>query len=140
VSQADRANNAFDRLDGRVVSASVNVYTTDYHSYRTGERASGGPVRAGARYLVGERGPEEFVPAVSGTIIPNHQLRSSSASLASYTVGGGGGAGGGPGGPSSLQLAATFVLPSGEVVHKQLITYSLNTGRTPAQLFPDSSR
>jgi TP901 family phage tail tape measure protein len=96
VSQADRANNAFDRLDGRVVTASINVYTTDYHSYRTGERASGGPVRAGARYLVGERGPEEFVPAVSGTIIPNHQLRSSGASLASYTVGGGmGGAGGG---------------------------------------------
>jgi hypothetical protein len=44
------------------------------------------------------------------------------------------------GGPQSLQLAATFVLPSGEVVHKQLITYALNTGRQPAQLFPAVSR
>jgi hypothetical protein len=43
-------------------------------------------------------------------------------------------------GPSTLQLAATFVLPSGEVSHRQLITYALNTGRTPAQLFPDSAR
>jgi len=44
------------------------------------------------------------------------------------------------GGPSTLQLAATFVLPSGETVHKQLITYALNTGRQPAQLFPAVSR
>lgn len=44
------------------------------------------------------------------------------------------------GGSSTLQLAATFVLPSGEVVHKQLVTYALNTGRSPGQLFPASSR
>lgn len=44
------------------------------------------------------------------------------------------------GGPSTLQLAATFVLPSGEVSHRQLITYALNTGRQPADLFPASSR
>jgi ribosome-associated translation inhibitor RaiA len=46
----------------------------------------------------------------------------------------------GGGGPGTLQLAATFVLPSGEVVHKQLITYATNTGRQPAQLFPAVSR
>lgn len=33
-----------------------------------GARAAGGPVRAGASYLVGERGPELFMPAVSGAI------------------------------------------------------------------------
>jgi hypothetical protein len=37
-------------------------------------RATGGPVGAGQAYLVGERGPEVFVPAQSGTIIPNHAL------------------------------------------------------------------
>jgi len=36
-----------------------------------GARAAGGPVAAGSLYLVGERGPELFVPNVSGMIIPN---------------------------------------------------------------------
>jgi hypothetical protein len=38
--------------------------------YRAG-RASGGPVGAGMPYLVGERGPELFVPAMSGAIVAN---------------------------------------------------------------------
>lgn len=33
--------------------------------------AAGGPVTAGMPYLVGERGPELFVPSASGTVIPN---------------------------------------------------------------------
>ena len=37
-------------------------------------RAAGGPVSAGTTYLVGERGPELFMPAGSGTIIPNNKL------------------------------------------------------------------
>ena len=36
--------------------------------------AMGGPVTAGSPYLVGERGPELFVPDASGSIIPNHDL------------------------------------------------------------------
>jgi len=40
-----------------------------------GARASGGPVTAGRTYLVGERGPELFVPNASGTIIPNGALQ-----------------------------------------------------------------
>ena len=35
---------------------------------RTGARAGGGPVMGGAPYLVGENGPEIFVPGSSGTI------------------------------------------------------------------------
>jgi TP901 family phage tail tape measure protein len=37
----------------------------------SGHPAIGGPVIAGKRYMVGERGPEEFVPQSSGRIIPN---------------------------------------------------------------------
>lgn len=37
-------------------------------------RAAGGPLRAGQLSLVGERGPELFVPNVGGTVIPNHRL------------------------------------------------------------------
>jgi hypothetical protein len=36
-----------------------------------GGRAMGGPVSSGTAYVVGERGPELFVPGKSGTIIPN---------------------------------------------------------------------
>lgn len=34
-------------------------------------RAEGGPVSAGMPYVVGERGPEVFVPGSAGTVVPN---------------------------------------------------------------------
>ena len=37
-------------------------------------KAMGGPVSAGGSFLVGEKGPELFVPQKSGTIVPNHAL------------------------------------------------------------------
>jgi hypothetical protein len=37
-------------------------------------RAAGGPVTGGSPYIVGERGPELFVPGRSGSIVPNNQL------------------------------------------------------------------
>jgi hypothetical protein len=42
-------------------------------------RAAGGPVSQNSMYMVGERGPELFVPRTSGTIVPNHALASMSA-------------------------------------------------------------
>lgn len=39
-------------------------------------RALGGPVSGGEPYLVGERGPELFVPSVSGGIVPNNSVGS----------------------------------------------------------------
>jgi hypothetical protein len=38
--------------------------------------ASGGPVRAGQAYRIGEQGPELFVPASNGYIVPNHNTGS----------------------------------------------------------------
>lgn len=38
-------------------------------------RAMGGPVVSGQPYVVGERGPELFVPRSSGTVVPNHALQ-----------------------------------------------------------------
>jgi hypothetical protein len=46
-------------------------------------RAMGGPVASGSPYVVGEKGPELFVPHASGTIVPNNKM------------GGGSGSGGG---------------------------------------------
>ncbi len=47
-------------------------------------KAMGGPVASGSPYVVGEKGPELFVPHASGTIVPNNKMGSS----------GGGGSGG----------------------------------------------
>lgn len=48
-----------------------------------GARAAGGPVSTGSSYMVGENGPELFVPSTAGRILNEHQM------------GGGGGGGGG---------------------------------------------
>lgn len=40
-----------------------------------GARAAGGPVDAGTPYLVGEQGPELFVPNAAGAIAPNAALK-----------------------------------------------------------------
>ncbi len=39
-----------------------------------GKRAGGGPVNSGSPYIVGERGPELFVPSMSGQVVPNYAM------------------------------------------------------------------
>lgn len=54
-------------------------------------RASGGPVNRNSPYVVGERGPELFVPNSSGRIIPNHALAGSAINegfVASHRISG----------------------------------------------------
>ena len=41
---------------------------------RERRRALGGPVTGGQQYMVGEQGPERFVPNQSGSIVPNNAL------------------------------------------------------------------
>ena len=70
--------------------------------FPVGERAAGGPVSSGSPYLVGERGPELFVPGHAGRIIPNASGGAAMAGGGSnisfgdiiINVQGGGGAGG----------------------------------------------
>jgi hypothetical protein len=52
----------------RILAGLVNPLTL------IGTRASGGPVMGGSPYLVGERGPELFVPSTSGSIVPNNRM------------------------------------------------------------------
>jgi lambda family phage tail tape measure protein len=49
-------------------------------------RAAGGPVTAGQPYIVGEQGPEVFLPTSSGTIIPNNRLGSNGGGGAATSV------------------------------------------------------
>jgi lambda family phage tail tape measure protein len=58
-------------------SANSSQYGLDFTGARLGQpRAAGGSVTNNTPYLVGERGPEVFVPSGSGTIIPNGQVGS----------------------------------------------------------------
>ena len=44
---------------------------SSFNQYLVPGRASGGPVSGNSPYIVGEQGPELFMPSGSGTIIPN---------------------------------------------------------------------
>ena len=52
----------------------VGKFGTLGPNYGIAQRAIGGPVSAGSPYLVGERGPELFMPSRGGSIIPNNAL------------------------------------------------------------------
>jgi hypothetical protein len=67
-------------------------------------RATGGPVSRGTPYVVGERGPELFIPDIGGTIIPN----------------GGGGGGSAPGGGIVVNVNAGMGT-SGAEVGRQIV-------------------
>jgi hypothetical protein len=48
--------------------------------------ADGGPAKAGTPYVVGEEGPELFVPNQSGTVIPNDEMTNGGSGLGGTTV------------------------------------------------------
>lgn len=62
------ADLAIERVVGGPLSALFNSAVGDRSFLRP--RADGGPVVPGGAYLVGERGPELFVPASAGSIEP----------------------------------------------------------------------
>lgn len=70
--------NAIDRIQSFASSgASLNPFSSSFKL--PGFRASGGPVSAGSPYIVGEQGPELFVPSSLGSIVPNNRLTGAGA-------------------------------------------------------------
>jgi len=69
----DRARDAYNPFPKcwRLNSLDLSMVSTSTFG---GRRASGGPVRGGTSYLVGEMGPELFTPGGSGNITPNDSL------------------------------------------------------------------
>jgi SLT domain-containing protein len=49
-------------------------------------RALGGPVMGNKPYIVGERGPEVFTPATSGSITPNNQLTGGGSTNVTFVI------------------------------------------------------
>lgn len=64
------ATNLFSMIGRAYVSSRTPEFTIP----NSGPRADGGPVDSGSAYMVGERGPELFVPRSAGAIVPNHSM------------------------------------------------------------------
>lgn len=72
------AGTEIRKFDGSKITVKTSkspagVQTVDFVS-TFGKRAAGGPVLGGSGYIVGEQGPEVFVPSQSGAIIPNNKI------------------------------------------------------------------
>jgi hypothetical protein len=87
-----KLNALMDQLAASMNRVSTITVRTVYESIGMKPMAKGGSVSANSVYLVGEKGPEIFVPGGSGSIIPNHQIASVPSMGAMGGVRGGDGA------------------------------------------------
>jgi len=103
--EAKRTLQILDETQARVDAAQSSIdagLRTAAQQYRDGKitkeqynrlllsanaRAKGGPVSANVPYLVGEKGPELFVPSGNGQIIPNNQVNSSMSIYGNVNIG-----------------------------------------------------
>ena len=81
---------AFGFITGKIDGGGGNLSAGGVQSVTVaggrGALAIGGPVQAGSPYMVGERGPEMFVPNQSGSIIPNNQVGGGSGVVVNQTI------------------------------------------------------
>ena len=88
----DLAQKALPLAGGIVKGAGVSISSTLADILARGAqitgKASGGPVQGNTPYIVGERGPELFVPNGGGSIVPNHALAGGGPSITVNIMGG----------------------------------------------------
>lgn len=73
--------NAGKGLSNLNAPVSINNPLGNLGSIGGSYRAAGGPVSANTPYIVGEKGPELFMPRNSGTIIPNNAMGGGSTNV-----------------------------------------------------------
>jgi len=71
----DGIDNLINKIKSLNVVASAKNAVSNFMGFG-GARAGGGSVFGGQAYLVGEQGPELFVPGSGGSIVPNNRLGS----------------------------------------------------------------
>jgi hypothetical protein len=76
-----KLKDAFKQMAASLIMQAIQLFVIDkitggFVSFAKGltGKAIGGPVQSGQPYMVGERGPEMFVPNQSGSIIPNKKM------------------------------------------------------------------
>ena len=112
---ANAFRNAFDRAQEyfRLVAekGSLNVNLEGFQP----RRAAGGRVTGGRPYLVGEMGPELFMPGRGGNIVPNDQLGRGGGASIVINVTAGMGANGSQIGESIVNAIRKYERTSGPV-------------------------
>lgn len=106
--------------------------TTTTAPARPAGRQHGGPVERNTPYVVGEAGPELFIPQLPGMVVPNNLLDR----LATSARGGGGAGGGGGGGISvvlSMPISITGGIDSPERVDQLATTLEARMTRAVGQ-------
>jgi len=73
----DVARSVFTQIQRSLIQFGVNAFLGGLPGIGGFFRANGGVVSAGKSYMVGERGPEMFVPNAGGRIVPNSDMGSS---------------------------------------------------------------
>ena len=73
----DVARSVFSQIQRSLISFGVNAFLGGLPGIGSFFRANGGPVSAGKSYMVGERGPEMFVPNAGGRVVPNSDMKGS---------------------------------------------------------------
>ena len=68
------ANNVLNQLASKFLKMGINKLLGGLPIIGDMFKAEGGPVSGGSPYIVGEKGPELFVPNSSGNIVPNHAM------------------------------------------------------------------
>ena len=84
-SLGDAAKSILNDLSSSLIKLGVNTLLSKIPGFgglpSLLPRANGGPVKKGGNFLVGEKGPELFVPRRSGSIIPNDKLGGGSTNI-----------------------------------------------------------
>lgn len=70
----DMARSILADLARIMIQQQITLPIAQAMGFSVGARAMGGPVTAGRPYVVGESGPELFVPNRNGGIVPNNQM------------------------------------------------------------------
>jgi hypothetical protein len=70
----DVARSVFSQIQRSLIQFGVNSFLSGLPGIGGFFRANGGPVSAGKSYMVGERGPEMFVPNAGGRVVPNSDM------------------------------------------------------------------
>ena len=70
----DVARSVFNQIASQMLRLGINSLLGGIPGIGGMFKAEGGPVKGGSPYIVGEKGPELFVPGSSGNIVPNHAM------------------------------------------------------------------
>ena len=77
----DVARSVFSQIQQSLIRFGVNSLLGSIPGFGKFFRANGGPVSTGKSYMVGERGPEMFVPNTGGRIVSNENLAGGSTNV-----------------------------------------------------------